>query len=264
MNEHFDHLSFSQLTQAEKCPFAYYLSKMASLPQKENAFSQAGSLAHQILYLWADGSAEASDLSYLWQQEYPKTVTEDFPAFMEGFREKLYSKCLRYFQRFNGFPGYDVLGAEERFETSIAGERFEGVIDLILRHQETGDLYLIDHKSCSLDTMKRSQNEMYRQLYLYSGYVKENYGAWPSMLVFNLFREGINYQRPYSAKDHAETLVWAENAVDRMRQMDIDEWMETRPEQFYCTELCSVREHCQCGKHKRKEESHGRRAVRSA
>lgn len=89
MNEHFDHLSSSQLTQAEKCPFAYYLSKMAALPQKENAFSQAGSLAHQLLYLWADGSAEASDLSYLWQQEYPKAVTEDFPAFMEGFREKL-------------------------------------------------------------------------------------------------------------------------------------------------------------------------------
>ncbi len=45
-----EHVSFSQITQAEQCPYSYYLTRFAGVEPKENAFAQAGSFVHLILY----------------------------------------------------------------------------------------------------------------------------------------------------------------------------------------------------------------------
>ena len=44
---------------------------------------------------------------------------------------KLFDNVLSYFEGFDGFPGYEIVGAEKEFNSSIAGERFVGIIDLM-------------------------------------------------------------------------------------------------------------------------------------
>ena len=165
-----DHVSFSQLRQVEQCPYAAYLLKTLNVEPIDNGFAQAGTLAHQILAMWAKGQADIHDLPEIWTQEFSKRVTVPFPTFLaaKDYANKLFTSVLKYFQNFKGFPGFEVIGAEKEFTSSLAGERFIGIIDLVLRNKETGKLTLVDHKSSSLSTFRRDRNAMYRQLLLYS------------------------------------------------------------------------------------------------
>ena len=164
------HLSFSQLTQAEQCPYAYYLTRIAGIEPKDNAFAQAGSLVHQILAGWARGEIAVDEMPAVWTAGFPEYVTECFPPYLEakGYRQKLLDSVNAYFQAFDGFSGYEIVGVEQSFTSSLAGEPFVGVIDLILRDRQTGDYVLVDHKSSSLSSFKRSRQALYRQVLLYS------------------------------------------------------------------------------------------------
>ena len=243
------HLSFSQLTQVEQCPYAYYLTRIAGIQPRENAFAQAGSLVHALLAGWAKGEIPAADLPGLWLERFDETVTECFPAYLEakGYRQKLRDSVGSYFRAFDGFAGYEIIGAEQPFSSALAGEPFVGVIDLILRDRQTGEYVLVDHKSSSLSSFRRSRHAMYRQLLLYSKYLADHYGTFPARLRFNLFREGICEEQPFRAEDYMEAVQWAENRVRDMNSRDLPDWFELRTEQFYCTQLCAARDECPYG-----------------
>ena len=244
-----EHFSFSQLTLAEQCPYAYYLTRIAGIQPKDNAFAQAGSLVHALLAKWARGDVPADDLPGLWLARFDEAVTECFPPFLEakGYRQKLRDSVTAYFRSFDGFSGFEVIGAEQSFSSALAGEPFVGVIDLILRNQQTGEYVLVDHKSSSLSSFRRSRRAMYRQLLLYSKYLADHYGTFPTMLRFNLFREGIIDEQPFRAEDYMEAVQWAEDGIRRMNGRDLPDWFELRPEQFYCTQLCAARGECPYG-----------------
>lgn len=243
------HLSFSQLTQAEQCPYAYYLTRIAGIEPKDNAFAQAGSLVHQILAGWARGEIAVDEMPAVWTAGFPEYVTECFPPYLEtkGYRQKLLDSVTAYFQAFDGFPGHEIVGVEQSFTSSLAGEPFVGVIDLILRDRQTGDYVLVDHKSSSLSSFKRSRQAMYRQLLLYSKYLADRFGTFPARLRFNLFREGTQDEQPFRAEDYVEAVQWAENAARTMNARDLTDWFELKPEQFYCTQLCPARGVCSFG-----------------
>ena len=167
---------------------------------------------------------------------------------------------MLYFQHFDGFPEYEIVGVEKEFTSSLAGERFIGIIDLVLRNKETGKLMLVDHKSSSLSTFKRDKEAMYRQLLLYSKYCADAYGQFPETLYFNLFKENTHDQRPFDPEDYMSARIWAEELVSKMKNMDFFDWLETRPDMFRCTALCSCRHECPYGdphNHERKKKSDG-------
>ena len=243
------HLSFSQLAQAEQCPYSYYLTRIAGVEPKDNAFAQAGSLVHQILAGWARGEIAIHEMPVVWTTGFPTYITECFPPYLEakGYRQKLRDSVSAYFQAFDGFPGYEIIGAEQAFTSSLAGESFVGVIDLILRDRQTGEYVLVDHKSSSLSSFKRSRHAMYRQLLLYSKYIADHFGTFPARLQFNLFRESLRDEQPFRPEDYMEAVRWAEKAARAMNARDLPDWFELRPEQFYCTQLCPARGACSFG-----------------
>ena len=253
-----DHISFSQMKTAMECPYQYYLPKLEDVVPEENGFAQAGVLAHELLGMWARGEASPKDLPKLWTERFPLAVTAPFPPFLatKGYANKLYTSVLNYFERFSGFPGYEVIGVEKQFISSLAGEKFIGVIDLILRN-ENGGLMIMDHKSCSLSSFRRSRDEMYKQLYLYSKYTADTYGTFPKKLCFNLFKENVMDEQPFDPEIYMATRIWAENTIQEMKDRDITDWFEVKPEQFRCTCLCSARNECRFGK----PESHKKTAV---
>ncbi len=262
-----DHVSFSQLRQVEQCPYAAYLLKTLDIEPVENGFAQAGTLAHQILAMWAKGQANISDLPEIWSHEFSKRVTVPFPAFLavKGYEQKLFNSVLTYFQGFKGFPGFDVIGAEKEFTSSLAGERFTGIVDLILCNKDTGKLMLVDHKSSSLSSFRRDRDAMYRQLLLYSKYCADTYGQFPEVLYFNLFKENTFDQKTFAPEEYVSARIWAEEQITRMKDMDLSDWLETRPDLFRCTALCSCRHECPFGdpnNHERKKKTNeSKRAI---
>lgn len=261
-----DHVSFSQMTMAAECPYQYYLLKMAGVEPVDNAFAQAGNLVHKLLAGWAKGELSIKNLPVQLIERFPKEVTAEFPRFLaaKGYASKLFDNILSYFEAFDGFPGYEIIGAEKEFQSSIAGEHFVGVIDLILRDKETGGLVLVDHKSCSLSSFKKGKEQMYRQLLLYSKYCADTYGEFPTRLRFNLFKENMYDERPFDREDYVAARLWAESVIEEMKAKDVTDWFETKPEIFRCTNLCSCRNDCVFGKpenHKRKEDIIGTKRI---
>ncbi len=244
-----NHLSFSQLTQAEQCPYAYYLIRIAGIQPQENAFSQAGSFVHHLLADWARGMNSLEELPVLWAAGFSEYVTECFPPYLEAkdYRRKLLESVGAYFKHFRGFPGYDIIAAEQPFTSSLAGEPFMGVIDLILRDQATGEYVVVDHKSSSLSSFRRSKRAMYRQVLLYAKYLADHFGTFPARLCFNLFRESVLDEQPFRSEDYVEAVHWAEDTIRAMNERDLTDWFELRPDQFYCTNLCPARGNCSYG-----------------
>ncbi len=256
-----DHVSFTQLTTAEQCPYAYFLLKAAGIKPVENGFAQAGTFAHNLLAGWAKGELKKEELAGQWSQRFSVEVTADFPSYLirKGYAGKLFMAVLEYFENFEGFPGYEIVGAEKEFTSAIAGERFIGIIDLILRDKSTGGLVLVDHKSTSLSSFRKSRDQMYRQLLLYSKYCADQYGQFPEKLCFNLYKEHILDERPFDREDFLSARIWAETVINEMKAKDLADWMEVRPEFFRCTNLCNCRQECIYGnpENHRKEEKNG-------
>ena len=123
-----DHISYSQLTAAQECPYQWFMLKAVGVEPMENAFAQAGSLAHDILAAWATKNTAKEEMILQWIKGFPQAVTAEFPGYLaaKGYKGKLFDSVLRYFEGFDGFPGYEVVGAEKEFTSMIAGERFIG------------------------------------------------------------------------------------------------------------------------------------------
>ena len=250
------HFSFSQLTSVQECPYEYYLLKLAGVKPVENAFAQAGNLCHQILAEWAKGEIPLQELPVQWIERFQREVTADFPYYLaaKDYRGKLFAAILAYFETFDGFSDYEVIGSEQRFISMIAGERFEGIIDLILRHKTTGEITIVDFKSCSLSSFRRNKDQMYRQLLLYSKYCIDEFGLPPAKLRFEFVKENAFDEREYDPEDYVAARIWAESIIEEMKSKDVTDWFETRPEFFRCVNICGCRNECIFGKpenHKR-------------
>jgi len=230
----------------DSCPYGYYMQRVEHVDEAENAFAQQGSLIHDLIDEWAKGELAADQLITAYRLRYPDEVTAAWPDFLasKGYGDKTYQQGLSYFENFDCFEGYQIIGTEQRFVMDLLGRPFQGIVDMILKDKDD-HLILLDHKSKSLSSFKKNQDSMYRQLYLYSKYVYEQYGKWPDKLMFNLFKEsGKKMERPFSQEDYQKTLDWADKLMTKIETYNELDFLETRKSDFYCWELCNVRDHC--------------------
>ena len=247
-----DHVySYSQLTSFEECPYSFYLQRMERLPQKSNGFAEQGTLIHDLIDKWAKKELTKEDLVPEYKRRYPEEVVTQFPRMLaaKGFVEKTYDAGLRYFENFDEFSGLEIIGTESKFKTLICGRPFVGIVDMIARDIETGELIVLDHKSKSLNSFNKSEEEMYRQQTLYAKYVYETYNVWPDRMMFNLFKEnGMRMSRPFHKYLFDEAEVWAGEIMDRIESYELLDWLTQKSEaDFFCQNLCNMRDHCSNG-----------------
>ncbi len=182
------------------------------------------------------------ELADAYEAEYDEAVKHYFPPFPKGLAGRYYDEGLQYFRSFDGFGGdMEILSVEDKFELDIRGNRFVGIADLVLRDRNTGDITVIDHKSKSMNSMKKTQYENTRQLYTYAAYVKERFGAFPTLLRFNMFRYGVNIDEPFSMKRYEETMDWIERTIAEIRAEK--EW-KVSSSGYFCRFICSTRLYC--------------------
>ena len=182
------------------------------------------------------------ELADAYEAEYDEAVKHYFPPFPKGLAGRYYDEGLQYFRSFDGFgDDMEILSVEDKFELDIRGNRFVGIADLVLRDRNTGDITVIDHKSKSMNSMKKAQYENTRQLYTYAAYVKERFGAFPTLLRFNMFRYGVNIDEPFSRDRYAETMDWIERTIAEIKAEK--EWKGSSSG-YFCRFICSTRLYC--------------------
>lgn len=246
--------SYSQLSSFSECPFGYYLKHIEGVEDKSNAFAEHGTLVHDILDKWAKKQINIKDMATEFERRYGDEVVTSFPRFINV--AAYYGKGLEYFKSFNGFPGYEIVSAEEKFEqplrlTNGTTRPFIAFVDLILRDEFTGGLVVMDHKSKSWTEFKKHRDEMYKQQYLYSYFVHEKYNEWPVQLGFNLFKEPnkLDFQ-DFSMDTFNEVMQWATDEILKIESFDILDWMECKEQKtpgkpdMFCGNICSSRAGC--------------------
>ena len=231
----------------------------------QNSFAEQGTLIHDLIDKWAKGILTAGELPYEYIKRYPGEVSNNWPRMLaaKGYAEKTYNQGLSYFENFNEFEGYEVLESEYSFKTKINGRNFVGIIDMVLRDKKTDEIIILDHKSKSLDSFKKEENEMYKQQLIYSKAAEEKYGKYPDMLAFNLFKEGgLMMFRPFDKNEYDTVYEWACDTIKKIEEYDTFDWYETMMDRerknavekdkdpdkvkptFFCTEICSCRKIC--------------------
>lgn len=207
-----------------------------------NAFSDYGTFCHELLEQWAKNEIPSFALAEEYEAQYETQVIHSFPPFPKGMPQKYFDAGLSYFETFDGFGDeWEVAASEERFEIDIGGYPFVGVVDLVLRHKETGALWVIDHKSKSESSMKKELPVFRRQLYTYAAFVKEKYGVYPDKLSFNMFKEGTWIDEPFSQSAFDETMNWIVETIEAI--LFEADWLVS-PSSYFCRFVCSTFDYC--------------------
>lgn len=242
--------SYSQLSQFDTCPYSFFLARIQGAPQVENAFAQQGTLIHDLIDKWAKGEVKKEALAEEYVKRHTQEVTAPWPRMLakKGYAEKAIEIGAKYFEQFDCFAGYTILETEHRYETTIAGRPFVGIVDMVLKDEVTDEIIIVDHKSKSSAAFKKAADEMYRQQLLYAKFIKEKYGFFPDRMMFNLFKEnGEKHERPFTQDDYLEAMTWAEKTIQKIETYDDLDWLTCKEPDFFCKEICSVHTSCPNG-----------------
>ena len=245
--------SFSSVNSYNNCPKCFYLTYIEHQKRVNNAFAEWGSFGHSILERYYKGELELWDLLDTYENEYHQKVTLDFPYNRYAdLSESYYAAGKKYFANFGGdFEDCEILGVEQKVRLNINGYSFIGYIDLLVRSPE--GIIVCDHKSKSKFTSKKEKMEFLRQLYLYSLYVKETYGEYPTKLLFNMFRVGKWEEEKFDKQALDDAVEWFTNTINAIyADKDFKDKIATaykqqgkklkefRKDDFFCNELCST------------------------
>lgn len=252
--------SFSSVNSYCNCPKGFKLARIDHESQVQNAFSDFGSFVHSLLEKYFKGEVEFFELSGLYQDGYEENVTHDFPpnAYVD-LAEKYYKSGKEYLDYFEGLPDkYEVIAVEMKVNLVIRGRPFVGYIDLVLRDKEDGKYVIWDHKSKSKFKSEKEMHEYLRQLYLYAISINEKFGEYPKELTFNMFNKHDLITTKFDEKECEAAVEWFSNTIDKIYadkvfddKISIDYYNKFKDvnkfkkNDFFCNELCGVREHCE-------------------
>lgn len=244
MNKLPDHFSFSALSTYENCPMAYKLLYLdgGKLEDEGNAYSDFGTFCHKLLDAYNKGDIPDVALAEEYIAGFRDAIAHPFPPFPYGLSDKYYKAGLKYFAAFTGYgEEWDILASEEKFTLNIDGYKIVGVVDLILINRETGEIWVVDHKSKSKSSMTKEFDLYRKQLYLYAMYIHQKYGTYPAKLSFNMFKEGYWIDESFDPAMVDKTKAWA---LDLIHRMENDATWHMGGSSYFCEWICPVLDVC--------------------
>lgn len=201
---------------------------------------------HELIAKFFKGEADAASLRLEYLSEYRDRVAQDAPN--GSIAANYFQNGLEYLKNIRPSEN-NVVSVEDKFSATVDGIPFIGFIDR-LDQTPDGDLILIDNKSRTLKArskrakptkMDQTLDEYLRQLYLYSLFVREKFGKFPTKLCFNCFRENNFITEPFREDRLEEAKQWAKDNVakiaDETRFRPCVDW-------FKCRNLCEMRDYC--------------------
>lgn len=231
--------SFSRLNSFNGCKRAWYYNYILQRGGKDNFFSQYGNFFHGIMEKYNKGELEIYDLLDYYDNNFDEAITMSAPpnAYVD-LRESYYNKGRKYLEDFNGYSD-KVLGAEVGFSftrTVLGKERtVVGYIDRV--SYDNNGIIVTDYKSKSKFKSKEELRDYTRQLYMYSKAIKDMYGEFPYMLIFDQFKDGKETKIRFNKDDFDETNSWIDNTIKSIYDESI---FAPKEDIFFCSFLCGV------------------------
>lgn len=259
--------SFSKLASYKQCKMSFYLQYIVGDREQEidSFYSQFGSFAHKILEEYYKGDLPIFCLADTWRSGYEDNVTMPPPRFPAGLGDKYFAAVEEYFEHFEGLPeNYEVISVEKKFVINLEGYNISGIADLVIRDKNTGEIIVIDHKSKSANSLKKERDLYRKQLYLYALWVHEEYGVWPSKLIFNMFKEHTEVVEEFSMDAMEETKQWYVRSIQEIETSDVFEDWDAKYSSYFCGNICSCAGECEEYQTKRAEEIERWKAKRQA
>lgn len=238
--------SYSRINSFEFCPYGFYLRYVSQSSEEDMFYSSYGSFMHKLIERFYKGE-------YADRSEMLDEFLAGFSESVKGFRpsESIVQKYIQCgIEYINTFEPFDctTVAVERRVEFEIEGVRFVGVIDYI--GEKDGNYILIDNKSRDLKprsnrakpTIKDKElDTMLKQLYLYSTYIKQEYGTFPVELRFNCFKNRCLIKEKFDVEKYKEAVEWAKTTIEQIKKTD-DFYPSL--DFFKCRYLCGVNAEC--------------------
>ena len=251
--------SYSRVKSYFTCPRMFYLTYIDTGTLLDSAFSQWGSLCHELLDRFAKGELLAFELGDEYDRLYPEKMTEWFPPNKwTDLDAQYYDRGKEFFDNFEGFPDHwEIVGSEIEIEVTIHGLPVRGFLDLLVRDRIDGKLIVIDHKSKSKFKSDQELEQYGYQMYFYAEWVFQTYGEYPKEMIFNMFRAGTQAIIRFTPEGMEKAGNWLEENValiyadeDFLDKVEIDYRKKGLPipedlnPDFFCRCLCGVRHRC--------------------
>lgn len=243
--------SYSKLSTFNTCVINYILRYFQHEEDSGNAFSEYGTFIHSIMERWANEEIETWELLDVYKKDYEENVVSSFPRLRNGktMGDRYYQDGIDFLSNFNGIGDYEILLVEHKFDMEIDDWIFNGIIDLVLQDKTTGEIVVWDWKSKKEFKDKEEEDKYRRQLYLYSEYIKREFGNYPSKTVFYTFRTQREVAQPFEVSALEEAIEWAKTTVKKIRETF------NCYDYFFCNNLCGARDMCGYKKVKEKKET---------
>lgn len=239
--------SFSRIKSFNDCKYGWWLRYIDDSETEDKFFAQFGTLIHDLLAKFYEGVLNKNELVSQYLCRFVREVSA--PAPNQKVYSGYFSDGLDYLKSFVDEKRI-VLGVEKEVNFSIEGIKFIGFIDLIIK-DENGDIHIVDHKSRDLKPYsKRTKktnsdkelDDYYKQLYLYSNAIKDEYGCYPTYLSFNCFRNKNYIKEQFHLEKLVETNRWA---VDMVKKIKANTDWSPDYDWFKCTYICDLCKECE-------------------
>ena len=211
-------------------------------------FSEYGKFVHELLADYYSGRKTDREVYMEYLTQFRKRVPSRAPSgavfshyFLDGAN---FLESIR-------MPKYKVLAVEQELRFSVGAFDFVAFVDLLCETDD-GEFVVVDNKSRNLrrrsGRKKKTKydielDEYFRQLYLYSAAVAQNYGKLPKFLCFNCFREGEFIEELFDEEVYRATL---KEFVETIEQKIVpEESFDPDVEFFKCTYLCDTKDQCE-------------------
>lgn len=246
--------SYSRVSCYAHCPYAFYLKYIIDDDDEYlaegNFYAEVGGYVHEVLEKIFNGELDVEDASQYFADNYDDNV---FYTTFENTMDKTYEACADYFANvdFDWMKDFEILGVEKEVHIQVDKYDFIGYIDLLIRHKETKEIYIIDHKSSAYpfkkdgkSILKKAEDDFKkycRQMYLYCKAVFDEYGEYPTWIVWNHFKDQKFAKISFNKDEYDESLFWF---VDTIKQIEQDEEFIEKEDYFYCHNICEFRNSC--------------------
>lgn len=237
--------SYSRIKCFHDCPYRWFLKYIKHIPERPQFYASYGSFMHKLIEQYYKGELTKEEMQIKFLFDFSKEVHGARPQ--EGIVKKYIQCGNQYLKDFEPFP-YKMLGVEKKIVFNLESFPFVGYIDYL--GEKDGALHVIDNKSRDLKprstrakpTVKDKElDDMLRQLYLYAGAVKDEYGCFPESLCFNCFKSETFIEEPFSEEAYKEAVSWAGKSIEEIA--DADEF-PPNIEYFACKYICGVNDEC--------------------
>ena len=234
--------SFSRLNSFYTCPAMWKLSYIDCEKGLSNSFADFGTFCHELLEKYANGEAEIYELASMYEEGYAQAVPLPFPPNKYvSLADKYYQAGLDYMENFEGFGDYEIIEAEKELKFKIDNYNITGYIDLLLKDKD-GGLHIYDHKSSTVKSKTSEKaKEYWKQMYLYSIGIYEEYKIYPKQIHINAFKEGKVYTIDFDEKEVEKVKQWVLDTIDLIKK---ETKFLPKSDSFFCNFICNFRNTC--------------------